>query len=1303
MTESLLRAASGHLSIIHSVDLRETSTLDDHLKMRADAEMGRAHDVDALRESELTGAIQNDRGDSILNMNDTDGEDVEALPLRSEHDEGTTTSATGTDLQDDFLDHQTTVQRLHNTLFSILYFAIQGRPPLHFVLHGMAVVLEDLQLLSFFFAEEISKAYAIPKGMTSFIRVIPGTIEARDFLVKLGLALAPIFIMVFLLGWITVGYLSGVQKAGFAITTFRILAVLLPSLFFIPILDIALVAFDCGNSINQEKAYNSFGSLPCMSDSRVSAKIAAAFALAAFLPLSLCLSGLFWDINPTQKSFFHKIHGRVDVCYLLMKVLLVVLYRFLDPSLAAVKTGVATIRGGFYCAGILTGTVATIASIYSMATGKTIDYTVLAAMEFTLVAGFALGYFIIGKAFNYIQTTVQERLDMLINYNNDDEDLLIFPLLPNVEIAARIATAHMTNRNRKFNEKNMPLIKKIFSRGVYEFPSEGAIRVPFAIYMFFTNFSEREVNLQISRAKAIKPVWDLRFQLFCVNQLSNQRKEMDFLGAGVRLDVAGQAEFKKLDREAKVNHFLAVQEMRTMWKFVRQKNFDLDELSRISTSLYTHAEKAQSSYMKLVSKFPRSKLILRYFAHFCTDVTKDISRAEALVFKADEIESQENNMIGISPEDDFGNHVVNPKMIKSRSGFDYKLPRFQMLTTSNRASSVKRKTSLRVPSEGASDVDARSNGRSEPMSATRKVEQAKKDHRKARLTRDVFRVRTYLSVSCLVVLGLILAAFFNLNQIWGSWDDDFRILQWLEDRTFNIAELPRRVQQLRYAENPEQFLYVQKLVVEEMKNLSTAHYSLYKYDKSHKKSGYATDFIISAVESNYPATKSTTIIPVNLFTFVSNYLKSGIEISSVSMQYLQATSENNDIRYIIDNFRTAEDAFDVLVEGGFLETYWDFAYHAQTIVFAITASTALVIIISFIFADLILRKFKNRQSLTLEVFRYIPKNVSDENIHSLKDATSPDIFSSNIAKLSNATDNSKWLSTLTAFKIQYVVSSATLIALSLVFCFANVHNLFENARVMSTLHDVSELRTHFSRCDAALTDILRSNESGSQGSLLLENYDHAVGTLVELFDAFRFGSESRRIPIYTQNPQAAIDLLEHGQCLPLNTSLCCETCREWNDKIGYSKTLLTSGLFHLSTIATETHSDFLRAYASGILPDSKRSEIIRLTIEPDILDGWQQIRLILIQHGLDTYKQIVTANYVILAFELIIIVVGYSMEFYFIERMLSRYRFADQCMSDMFSRLPPHVRRVPQIAMLLGAEEDEECCVEKKVEKKSGG
>ncbi|KAJ3332854.1 hypothetical protein HDU76_012847 [Blyttiomyces sp. JEL0837] len=95
---------------------------------------------------------------------------------------------------------------------------------------------------------------------------------------------------------------------------------------------------------------------------------------------------------------------------------------------------------------------------------------------------------------------------------------------------------------------------------------------------------------------------DVNFIAYFYEQIGRKTKEADFLGLGARLDVADFAEYQKIDKVAKINHYLAIQELRNMWKIMEEGDYRLEDLSAVAIKLNVHAKKAQDSYVKLLNK-----------------------------------------------------------------------------------------------------------------------------------------------------------------------------------------------------------------------------------------------------------------------------------------------------------------------------------------------------------------------------------------------------------------------------------------------------------------------------------------------------------------------------------------------------------------------------------------------------------------------------------------------------------------------------------------------------------------------------
>ncbi|RKO88558.1 hypothetical protein BDK51DRAFT_34106, partial [Blyttiomyces helicus] len=196
--------------------------------------------------------------------------------------------------------------------------------------------------------------------------------------------------------------------------------------------------------------------------------------------------------------------------------------------------------------------------------------------------------------------------------------------------------------------------------GIGEFPENAYVRLCYAVYTLRLQMSKTEPSKHINRALALDPAFDIVFQVgrgqilaevsvyqrvaYCIDQLTNQSKEVDFLGSDWRLvhirilKPHSWPEFQKLDGVAKFHHFKAMKLSHEMWSLLFQEPHRVEEIEGIAWAIEEASAIADKSYIRLINMFPKSKVLLRYYAQFCVDVTKELSKASVLTSRADRLE-----------------------------------------------------------------------------------------------------------------------------------------------------------------------------------------------------------------------------------------------------------------------------------------------------------------------------------------------------------------------------------------------------------------------------------------------------------------------------------------------------------------------------------------------------------------------------------------------------------------------------------------------------------------------------------------
>jgi hypothetical protein len=60
----------------------------------------------------------------------------------------------------------------------------------------------------------------------------------------------------------------------------------------------------------------------------------------------------------------------------------------------------------------------------------------------------------------------------------------------------------------------------------------------YAFYIHHLDLGILDAQKQIAKTKNLDPALDVEFRIYYANQISNQSQEVDFLGLGIKLDVA---------------------------------------------------------------------------------------------------------------------------------------------------------------------------------------------------------------------------------------------------------------------------------------------------------------------------------------------------------------------------------------------------------------------------------------------------------------------------------------------------------------------------------------------------------------------------------------------------------------------------------------------------------------------------------------------------------------------------------------------------------------------------------------------
>ncbi|RKO89505.1 hypothetical protein BDK51DRAFT_43565 [Blyttiomyces helicus] len=447
-------------------------------------------------------------------------------------------------------------------------------------------------------------------------------------------------------------------------------------------MSIAWVCMGAYGSIMDPGPADTTGNISCLSSQALPLTVVGLATMSLFVPLSLGISLLCIDINPILKDPLSKVHGRVGMLECALKTTLVIVWAVL-PGQYLITLAVAfavplisllaiwlyfphyslrlnQMRAAMYGGASAAGAISLLSAVaynFSQQTGSVaivismgVAFVVFGVLVFYLTGGSSQMRDGVGSRsekgsstprarllrhfpkfvplqriiYRYIQHSTTGKLQALVNGTLPDSEV-VFTYWPHVEITARITTAHMDFRRTKVVQEKVEMMHRIFKHGVSEFPDTALVRLCYAAYMLQLQASKTEPSRQLKRVEQLHPALDIKFQIM------HQDREVEFLGPGVRLDVAGFAEYQKLERKAKVSHYKALKYLQEVYSMLFHEPHRIAELESISRGLKESVAIADETYSQLTTIF---------YAQFCLDVLKDGFKSNLLTTRADRLENK---------------------------------------------------------------------------------------------------------------------------------------------------------------------------------------------------------------------------------------------------------------------------------------------------------------------------------------------------------------------------------------------------------------------------------------------------------------------------------------------------------------------------------------------------------------------------------------------------------------------------------------------------------------------------------------
>ncbi|KAI8827857.1 hypothetical protein BJ741DRAFT_628704 [Chytriomyces cf. hyalinus JEL632] len=1185
-----------------------------------------------------------------------------------------------------------TIERVQNIIFSVLFSMAHGNNAGMLIEYGSSII-EDLQLLTFLLDKEMAELYFIPTAISSVASIDYLEMEFSVYSTIFYIAAASVLLLMINMFFVAIGIMRSKQASLLPIKMLRFLATVLPTVFYIPIFEILISPLICNRILHPEE--NSpilLANIACSDPRRWPLVTISAIALILYVPTGLSLAAVFFDTNPTLKGVANRVHGRTDIIYLITKTGIILAYKLLDHHfymfkivlvLAASVSMYAVVlyyfpyyskevnqmRAGFYFGTACMSLVSIGAAIAHDITHEQRGQEVLIIMAVTLICGFGFGFYVAGQVYSWVQKRAQGFLEMYRDPSNrskliipklsTEKEPVFFLLWPHVEISVRYITHYMDERSKNFDSNQISDLICLFRRGIKEFPKSPFPRICFGNY-YFQLTGEKQIPLRQFLRLANTPVsYDIAFQIYFNKQIVNQRKEKKILGLGSILNLANFAELQKTDLDAKINHYLGIQEARNMWKLLLRHDYRMDDLLAVTNKIYTYSRLAEENYLKLINKHPKSLVLLRYYARFCHDVMGDNIKARELTERAAAIETKFRSTEEMEPEEP-----------------NFMLQRFKTVNKSK-----------------ASSIGATQGSKVHSPSSQRK--RLKKVERYGQL------LGTVIGLTIVVIITIAVVTYSLISNLLGDLNSFSANIRRMHSIEFQIAMEFRRVRQIQRAhEAGDRQLFDNRrdLLFNEMLNFSTVSEEFFlKRDKSSAAiESWFTDAKIETHISHYPVVTSGFLTRnLTFHDYTENFIISGLTISNTSFDGFSNSAFRNDVRFVLDNgLSSANVVLDPLINDGIIPTLNNKTNSAIILIYVLTASEIFVIALGLFLKDLVSVHLTSSQKESLEILGEIPKQAVENIVDDLEDADCEDIFPDHIVQ---APERFKTSMTPVIATVLYHLQSKGFcfcaIVLAIIMAYLNLTNINvvgQNFGIYNSAGDVTKsLVRAFNRASEVL--YFDPQTQGTREKIVSQ-LAQKIATLESAIYRIQYGDIHYNPPTssYETFPQELYFPLVQESCVAYDKAMCLGEYRHWNESIGYTEALVNQGLLKMTqtfknvVIDLATAGDFSINFENG----EKCVKLLDQLLEPDLTEGWLSFENAVVHITDHLVRSANTATLIIFILQVIFLTIAFVMQRMYLSWREARFRFTEVRIFNSINRLPKEVKSIAIIAKYLETAED---------------
>ncbi|KAJ3160395.1 hypothetical protein HDU86_000729 [Geranomyces michiganensis] len=597
----------------------------------------------------------------------------------------------------------TFTSKLEDITFSVLYSMVHGNSEHNGLLNDAIMLFEDIQLISFAFSPDFFQ------DMPHWAMYITNPLSYRPeafsgFVIMLGIVIGFVVLTILSAAEVAMSFGSG-KFAGislWALKTLRLATKLLGTIFFIPFLEVLLVAVTCTGDDHHLREYPD---VSCFSGASSAQTIIVILSLFIFIPYNIAMSAIYMDTSPSRENKASRTPiGRLDTIYALSRVILTMIFTLTE--IPGLKIGVLLtvtitlsllmiryqpfyisahneLRAGLFFASAFAAIVACISFVtkfdtlaFPIATGV----AAVVGMVVGVVTCRSMFHSTVKRVYNQIQrkhkhmgkslndlgmgtagngsaetpeldskdvergegftgSDAIQNVHKIASTRTRPKTIRVFRHPGEVEQACRFVHNNRT-------PEALYIMEEIFGEGFDQFPKNTLLKLIYASYLeVYAGASTQEPAYFVQSAKALHPPFDARFFIFMQDRILEQSKRTEGLNAST-LNISSYVEFQTMQNGARRDHLATLIELRSFLSHIRSGQRGRDPktypifLQRISEA----EQRATNYYKKLIARWPKSKVLLRMYGSFLLQVKNERETATKYMMMAEEIEEQEARM-----------------------------------------------------------------------------------------------------------------------------------------------------------------------------------------------------------------------------------------------------------------------------------------------------------------------------------------------------------------------------------------------------------------------------------------------------------------------------------------------------------------------------------------------------------------------------------------------------------------------------------------------------------------------------------